>query len=278
QTLSDVLTRQLGKPFVIDNKGGAGGRIAMEHVAKAEPDGHTLLLTSPTLTITPVLNSGLRFDPMTDLVPIALVAEVPNVLVAAPSKFPNGDFSKVIAELKANPDKFSYGSGGAGSSNHLAFEKFKSISRTDILHVPYQGASQATNAVIGGQIDMAINGLPNTLPLIEGGQLRAMFVLTKERSPLLPKVPSAVEVGLPEMVVTTWYGVLAPKGTPAAIVEKLNASIQKGLASPDVKKRLTDAGIDVVHLGPQEFASFIKKDYADWKRVVSEANIPVTKN
>ncbi|VCU69611.1 Tripartite tricarboxylate transporter family receptor [Pigmentiphaga humi] len=275
QTLAETLTRELGQAVVIENKSGAGGRIAMEHVAKAPADGYTLLLSSPTLTITPAINPALRFDPLTDLAPVAMVAEVPNVFVVNPQKFGRDDFAALRARIAANPGKFSFGSGGAGSSNHLAFEKFKALTSSDILHVPYQGASQAVTAAVGGQIDMVINGLPNSVPLIKGQQLKAMFVLTKERQPLLPDVPSAVEIGLPDMVVTTWYGVLAPQGTPPAIREKVAAAIQRGLSAPDVRKRLADNGIEFVYSDPAEFGAFIKQDYAAWKKVVADAAINV---
>ncbi|MDX3905167.1 MAG: tripartite tricarboxylate transporter substrate-binding protein [Pigmentiphaga sp.] len=275
QMLAETMTRELGEAVVIENKSGAGGRIAMEHVARAPADGYTLLLASPTLTITPAINQNLRFDPLADLAPVAKVAEVPNVFVVNPQKFGQADFDALRKQLAAHPGKFSYGSGGAGSSNHLAFEKFKALTGTDILHVPYQGASQAVTSAVGGQIDMVINGLPNSAPLIKGQQLKAMFVLTRERQPLLPDVPSAVEVGLPDMVVTTWYGVLAPKGTPAAIVDKLARAIKQGLSAPEVRRRLADNGIDYVYSGPGEFSAFIKDDYAGWKKVVAEAAISI---
>ncbi len=275
QMLAETLTRELGEAVVIENKSGAGGRIAMEHVARSQPDGYTLLLTSPTLTITPAINSNLRFDPLTDFAPIAKVSEVPNVFVVNPLKFGQMDFNALRKQITSDPGKFSYGSGGAGSSNHLAFEKFKALTNTDILHVPYQGASQAVTAAVGGQIDMVINGLPNSVPLIKGKQLKAMFVLTRERQPLLPDVPSAVEVGLPEMVITTWYGVLAPKGTPKAIVDKVAGAIERGLSAPKVRQKLADNGIDFAYSGPEAFSAFIKADYADWKKVVTEAAINI---
>ncbi|MEK7946808.1 tripartite tricarboxylate transporter substrate-binding protein [Pigmentiphaga sp. YJ18] len=275
QMLAERLTQELGQPVVVENKSGAGGRIAMEHVAKAQPDGYTLLLTSPTLTITPAINQSLRFDPLADLAPVAMVAEVPNVFVVNPQKFGQDDFSALRARLAAHPGQFSYGSGGAGSSNHLAFEKFKALTGTDILHVPYQGASQAVTSAVGGQIDMVINGLPSSVPLIKGQQLKAMFVLTRERQPLLPDTPSAVEVGLPDMVVTTWYGVLAPRGTPSPIVDKISAAIKHGFSAAEVRKRLADNGIEVVYSNPRDFSAFIKQDYTAWKKVVSDAAISV---
>jgi len=275
QMLAERLKQGRGQPVVVENKSGAGGRIAMEHVARAQPDGYTLLLTSPTLTITPAINRNLRFDPLTDLAPVAMVAEVPNVFVVNPHKFGQADFSALRARLAADPGRFSYGSGGAGSSNHLAFEKFKALTGTDILHVPYQGASEAVISAVGGQIDMVINGLPSSVPLIKSGQLKAMFVLTRERQPLLPDTPSAAEVGLPDMVVTTWYGVLAPRGTPSPIVDKISAAIERGFSAADVRKRLADNGIDVVYSDPRDFAAFIKQDYAGWKKVVSDAAISV---
>lgn len=146
---------------------------------------------------------------------------------------------------------------------------------TDILHVPYQGASQAVTSAVGGQIDMVINGLPSSVPLIKGQQLRAMFVLTRERQPLLPDIPSAVEVGLPDMVVTTWYGVLAPRDTPLSIVDKVSSAIQRGFSTAEVRKRLADNGIEVVYSDPRDFSAFIKQDYTAWKKVVSDAAISV---
>lgn len=275
QTLAEVLTKELGEVVVVENRSGAGGRIAMEHVANAKADGYTLLLTSPTLTITPAIDSSLPFDPLKDLVPVARVAEVPNVFVVNPKKFGNLSFQELQAQIKNQPAEFTYGSGGAGSSNHLAFEKFRSLTSADIRHIPFRGASQAVTSAVGGMIDMVINGLPNSVPLIKSKQLKAMFVLTPERQPLLPDVPSAVEVGLPDMVVTTWYGVLAPAGTDSAIIEKISHAIQRGLANPDVKQRLANGGVDAVYEDSSTFAHYIKTDFEMWKNVVADAGIVV---
>jgi tripartite-type tricarboxylate transporter receptor subunit TctC len=272
QLLSERLPEALGQPVVIENKPGAGGSLAMEAVAKAAPDGYTLFVTSPTLTITPIVQRNLRFNPMTDLVPVALVATVPNVMVINP-KVPARTFREFVELARAQPGKLTYGTGGAGASNHFASEQFKVLAGLDILHIPYQSATHAVTNLVGGQIDMVIGGLPTSAPLVQDGRLRALAVLTRQRHPLLPDVPTVLEVGMPELVVDTWYGVLAPAGTRPEIVERLHREITKIVRSPETLARMNKAGIDPLFSTQAEFAAFVKNDHDKWVRVSRAARL-----
>jgi tripartite-type tricarboxylate transporter receptor subunit TctC len=272
QLLSERLPEALGQPVVIENKPGAGGSLAMEAVAKAAPDGYTLFVTSPTLTITPIVQRNLRFNPMTDLGPVALVATVPNVMVINP-KVPARTFREFVELARAQPGKLTYGTGGAGASNHFASEQFKVLAGLDILHIPYQSATHAVTNLVGGQIDMVIGGLPTSAPLVQDGRLRALAVLTRQRHPLLPDVPTVLEVGMPELVVDTWYGVLAPAGTRPEIVERLHREITKIVRSPETLARMNKAGIDPLFSTQAEFAAFVKNDHDKWVRVSRAARL-----
>jgi len=272
QLLAERLPEVLGQPVVIENKPGAGGSLAMEAVAKAAPDGHTLFVTSPTLTITPIVQRNLRFNPMTDLVPVALVATVPNVMVIHP-KVAARSFREFVELARAQPGKLTYGTGGAGASNHFASEQFKMLAGVDLLHIPYQSATHAVTNLVGGQIDMVIGGLPTSVPLVQDGRLRALAVLTRQRHPLMPEVPSVVELGMPELVVDTWYGVLAPAGTRPEIVERLHREITKIVRAPDTQARMTKAGIDPLYSTQAEFAAFVKSDHDKWVRVTRAARL-----
>ncbi|MEN9418058.1 MAG: hypothetical protein RI988_1678 [Pseudomonadota bacterium] len=272
QLLSEKLPEVLGQPVVIENKPGAGGSLAMESVVRAPPDGHTLFVTSPTLTITPIVQKNLRFNPMTELVPVALVAAVPNVMVIHP-KVPARSFKEFVELTRASPGKYTYGTGGAGASNHFASEQFKMLAGADILHIPYQSATHAVTNLVGGQIDMVIGGLPTSAPLVQDGRLRALAVLTKQRHPLLPDVPTVVEVGMPELVVDTWYGVLAPAGTRPEIVERLHREITKIVRAPEIQQRMAKAGIDPLWSTQSEFAAFVKADHEKWVRVTRTARL-----
>jgi tripartite-type tricarboxylate transporter receptor subunit TctC len=272
QLLAEELGKVLGQPVIVENKPGAGGSLAMEMVAKAAPDGHTLLISSPTLTITPIVQSKLRFDPLRDLVPVAMVAAVPNVMVINP-KVPARDFKEFVELARSKPGKLTYGTGGAGASNHFASEQFKMLAGIDILHVPYQSATHAVTNLVGGQIDLVIGGLPTSAPLVKSGQLRALAVLMNKRSPLLPDVPTVVELGMPDLVINTWYGVLAPAGTKPEIVERLNREITRIVNAPEMQQRFAKAGVDPLTASAAEFAAFVKSDYEKWLHVARTAKL-----
>lgn len=272
QLLSEKLPEVLGQPVVVESKPGAGGSLAMEALSKAAPDGHTLMVTSPTFTITPIVQPKLRFNPITELVPVALVASVPNVMVIHP-KVPAKNFKEFVELARSQPGKYTYGTGGAGASNHFATEQFKMLAHVDLLHIPYQSATHAVTNLVGGQIDMVIGGLPTSAPLIHGGQLRALAVFMNKRSPLLPDVPTVVELGMPELVVDTWYGVLAPAGTRPEILERINREITRIVKAPETQQRMIKAGIDPLWSTQAEFAAFVKADYEKWAKVTRTARL-----
>ena len=272
QFLAEKLTEALGQPTIIESKAGGGGSVAIEMVAKSVPDGYTLLVTSPTLTISQIINSKFKINPLKDLIPIAIVGSIPNIFVVSPSS-PVKNFKEFLEFAKLRPGQLTYGTGGIGSSNHFAVELLKITTGIDLLHIPYQSTTAALTNVIGGQIDLIIGGLPASVPLIKSGQLRPIAILTQQRSPLLPDVPTIAELGYPELVVDTWYGVLAPVGTKPEIIEKLHQEIVKITKSSDTKQRFAKAGIDPVNLNMQEFTMFLKNDYEKWLRVKNTAQL-----
>jgi tripartite-type tricarboxylate transporter receptor subunit TctC len=272
QLLAEGLSESLGQPVVIENKPGAGGLVAMEYAAKAAPDGYTLFVTSPTLTITPIIKKNLKFDPLKDLMPISMVAAIPNVMVVNPQVNAN-TFNEFIQLARNAPGKLTYGTGGPGASNNFATEQFLSIAKIKVLPIPYQSASHAVTNLVGGQIDMVIGGLPTSAPLVVGKQLKALALFTTHRSPLLPDVPTVVELGLPELVTDTWYGLLAPKGTNPQIIERLNREITKIMKTNETKVRLEKQGVTPLWSSTAEFADFIKNDYEKWSKLASTNNM-----
>jgi len=272
QFLAEKLTESLGQPTIIESKSGAGGSVAIEMVAKSPPDGYTLLVTSPALTINPIINSKLKINPLKDLVPIAIVGSIPNIFVVSPAS-PVKNFKEFLDFAKSRPGQLTYGTGGIGSSNHFAVELLKITTGIDLLHIPYPSTTAAMTNVVGGQIDLIVGGLPSSVQLIKNGQLRPIAILTQKRSQLLPDVPTIAELGYPELVVDTWYGVLAPAGTKQEIIDKLHSEIVQIIKSPDTKERFAKAGIDPVVLTRQEFAAFLKNDYEKWLRVKNTAQL-----
>jgi tripartite-type tricarboxylate transporter receptor subunit TctC len=271
---SERLGAALGQPVVADFRPGAGGNLGAELAAKAPPDGHTLLLTSPSLTISPSLYKKLNYDTLRDFAPISMLSTVPNVLVIHPS-VPARSLMDLVKLARAHPGKMSFGSGGIGSSNHLAGELFKSLGKLNILHVPYKGASIALTHILGGEADMVIVTVPATIPFISSGRLRGLAVLVPERVPALPSVPTTAESGMPELVVHTWYGLFAPAGVRPEIIQRLNAETVKFMQMPEVRKQLAASGLDPATSTPAEFSAFIRADLEKWARVIREANIRV---
>jgi len=268
QLLAEGLTEALGQPVVVENKPGGGGRVGMEYVAHSAPDGYTLFVTSPTLTISPIINKNMKFDPLKDLIPISMVASIPNVMVINPNVNAN-NFQEFIQLAKSAPGKLTYGTGGAGASNNFATEQFLAVAKIKILPIPYQSASHAVTNLVGGQIDMVIGGVPTSAPLVNGKQLRALAVLTTQRTPLLPDTPTVVELGMPELVTDTWYGLMAPKGVSPQIIERLNREITKIMKTNETKVRLEKQGVTPLWSTTAEFAEFIKNDYEKWSKLAA---------
>jgi tripartite-type tricarboxylate transporter receptor subunit TctC len=272
RVIAERLTVNLGQPVVIENRGGAGGNVGAEAAAKSAPDGYTIVLAAPSLAISPSLYSKLNYDPVKDLAPISLVGTVPNVLITYPS-LPAQNLAEFIALAKTKPGAMNFGSGGSGTSNHLAGELFNIVAGVKLVHVPYKGVNLAMNDVLGGQIQLVVIGIPAAQPHIRAGRLRALAVIAPQRSPALPEVPTVAEAGLPNFEVTTWYGVLAPAGTPRPVIARLNAELVRVMHAPDLKERFAATGTEPRTSTPEEFADYIQQEIAKWGRVVREAGL-----
>jgi tripartite-type tricarboxylate transporter receptor subunit TctC len=269
--ISDKLSERLGQPVVTENRGGAGGNVGAEAAAHSAPDGYTLLLAAPSLAISPTLYSKLNYDPVRDLQPITLVATIPNVLITQPSLGPT--LKEFIAEAKRKPGEYNFGSGGAGTSNHLGGELFNIVAGTKLVHVPYKGVNLAMQDVLAGRIHLVVIGYPAAAPHIKAGKLRALAVISPHRLASLPDVPTAAEAGLPNFDVTTWYGILTPAGAPRPVVERLNRELVSIMNSADMKQKLALQGTDVRTSTPEEFAAYLKEEIAKWADVIRKAGL-----
>lgn len=271
--MAEKLSLSLGQPVVIDNRAGATGTIGAAAVATAAPDGYTLLLgTTNEIAMSPTLFKSLPYDPTKAFAPVAPVAEFPNVLVVGPSVKVR-TLEEFIALAKANPGKLTFASSGPGSTNHLTAELFKSIAGVDVIHVPYKGGGPALNDLLGGHVDAMFATLPSAVPQIKAGKLKALAVTGERRSRALPDVPTASEAGAPGLVVTTWNGILAPAGTPPAVLERLQREVAAAAAMTDVRERYATVGAEPMSLSPEQFRSLIQKDYARWAQIIKQAGI-----
>jgi tripartite-type tricarboxylate transporter receptor subunit TctC len=269
------LSEVLGQSVIVENRAGAGGVIGADLVAKAAPDGYTLLLgTNSTFSIAPAVYPKVPYNPVTDFAPISLVASTPIVLVVRSSS-PAKTIKDLIALAKANPGRLMMASGGTGSSNHLVGELFQSLTDVKFTHIPYKGAAPAAVDLLGGRVDLLFDQLSTAAPRIKSGEFRALVVTSKTRAALLPDVPTMAESTLPDFELLNVAGLLAPAGTPAEIIDKLNAAIHKVLNQPAVKERFAAVGVDTGGSTPGEFGAFIKQDFAQWTKVVKDANIKV---
>jgi tripartite-type tricarboxylate transporter receptor subunit TctC len=268
RVLAQKLGERLGQQVIVDNKGGAGGSIAAEYVAKAPADGHTLFFgTTGTMAINPSLYTRLRYDPIKDFAPVSLMATTMNVLVVNP-QVPAHNLNDVIRLAKAKPGELTYGSAGNGSSNHLSGELFRSTAGIQINHIPYKGSAPALVDLLGGRITMMFDTIAQQTQNIAAGKVRAIAVTGPKRSPLLPGVPTAQEAGLKDFDVTIWYGVLAPAGTPAPVIERLNREIVAVMSTDEMKKRMQADGAEAKPTSAAEFAALIRHDLAKWTPVV----------
>ena len=261
-----------GQPVVVENRGGAGGNVGAEAAARSAPDGYTIVLVAPSLAISPSLYKKLAYDPVKDFAPVSLVATVPNVMVTNPS-IPAKTLSEFIALAKSKPGAMNFGSGGNGTSNHLAGELFNIVAGVRLVHVPYKGVNLAMNDVMSGDVQLVIIGIPAAAPHIKAGKLRALAVIDAKRAAALPDVPTAAEAGLKDFEVTTWYGVLAPAGTPRPIVTRLNAEIVAVMHSNEMKERLATMATEPVTSTPEEFGDLIRREIAKWAKVVRAAGL-----
>ena len=260
--------RLTGKQLVIDNRGGAGGTLGASIAAKAAPDGYTLFMGAVHHAIAPSMYPKLDYDLERDLVPLILVASVPQVLVVNPRKISAANFKEFLAYAKANPAKLNYGSAGNGTSHHLAGELFKQQTGTFITHIPYRGAGPALQSLIAGDVDLMFDGLGSSANHIKGGRIKALMVAGAQRNPAFPDVPCAAELGLPEYNVTTWYGIWAPKGTPADIQARAIDEIRKACTTDEAKAVWAGQGADFPNLAGPQFAAFINAEIKKWAKVV----------
>ncbi|MDR2154297.1 MAG: tripartite tricarboxylate transporter substrate binding protein, partial [Burkholderiaceae bacterium] len=275
--LSNELSTELGQPFVVENKPGAGSNLAASQVAHAKPDGYTLLMVAVTSAINETLYKKLDFNLVSDFKAVALAAKVPNILVVNP-KVPANTVPELIAYIKANPGKTAYASSGSGTSIHMAGELFKQKTGLDLIHVPYKGSGPAITDLIGGQVQLMFDNMPSAWPHAQAGKLRALAVTTKKRSPSAPDLPTVAELDIPNLTdfdVASWFGVIAPAGTPDEVVDKLNAAIQKALKKPEVQARFTELGAQIEYTTPKQFADMIRLEVDTWRPVVQSSGARV---
>ena len=269
--IAERLSANLGQPVVTENRGGAGGNVGAEAAARSAPDGYTIVLVAPSLAISPTLYSKLNYDPVKDLAPVSLVATVPNVMITQPSL--PGDLREFIAVVRSKPGALNFGSGGAGTSNHLAGELFNLVAGTKLVHIPYKGVNLAMQDVLTGNVHLVFIGIPAAAPHIKAGKLRALALAAPQRSSALPDVPTVAEAGLADFEITTWYGVLAPAGTPRPIIARLNAELVKVMHAPELKEKLAATGTDPLTSTPEEFAAYIKREITKWGDVIRKAGV-----
>jgi len=268
------LSEELGQPVVIENRPGAGGSLGAEFVAKARPDGYTILLTSGDLGVNATLYTKANFDTLKDLTAISTVAQVPLAMSVRPA-LPVNNLKEFVEYAKANPGKLTYASSGVGAMNHLAVEQLKSLTGINIVHAPYKATGPGIVGLMGGEVDMIVTAFPSVRSHAQAGKVKTIAMLSAERSPLMPDVPTAREVGFDDYEFPLWFMLLAPAETPREIVNRLHAAWNKVAAMPETKEMIKKTGCDlVVGPSPEYFAKFLKEDVARWAKIIKEANIP----
>ncbi len=272
RSLMQQLGENLGRPIIIENKPGAGSKIGIQQVAKSAPDGYTLLLVSSTFVINPSLYADPGFDPIKDFTPVALPVSSPNVIVVNPS-FPAKDIKEFFALIKANPGKYDYASPGGGTGPHLSAELLKLRMNLDIAHIPYKGGGPALQAVLANQVPIGLSAIPPATPQVKAGALRALALTSTTRSASLPDVPTLNESGVADFEGDTLSFIMAPAGTPPAIIQKLNREITKALETPELRNKLMGMGYQIYNSTPDQVAQKIKVDIDKWAKVIKSGNI-----
>ncbi|MEO8537485.1 MAG: tripartite tricarboxylate transporter substrate binding protein [Betaproteobacteria bacterium] len=275
RTIAQKLSEAWGQNVVVENKPGAGGNIGADLVAKSPPDGYTVVMGAlSTHAVNPSLYAKMPYDAQKDFAPITLVAVTPNVLVVIPS-LPVNSVKELIAYAKANPGKLSFGSGSTGSAGHLAGELLKVDAGIDMVHVPYKGAAPAMQALLAGDTQLMFDNLANAMAQVKAGKLKALAVTTARRSPLVPELPTMAEAGVPGFDISTWFGLMAPAGTPPDVIAKWNADVTRILKSPDMRERLLAQGAEAAPDSPAEFATFIAAELARYARVIEASGAKI---
>jgi len=273
RVIADRMSQLLGQSIVVDNRPGAGGTVGTKYVAKCDPDGYTILLGyTGTLAIGPSLYRNVGYDPRKDFAPIGLIGNAPSTLVVHPS-FPAHTVAELIAYAKANPGKVNYGSAGTGSVNHITGEYFARTAGITLVHIPYKGTGPALTDLLGWHIPMALAPIPATNPNVAAGLLRALAVTGRNRSILMPDVPTLAESGLPGFEASLYYGLVAPAGTPRPVIDRLNTELRTALASDEVKKQLAQDGTEITPDTPEDYAQFIDKDERKWSELVKASGV-----
>jgi tripartite-type tricarboxylate transporter receptor subunit TctC len=281
---NDIIARVVGQrmselckqPIIIDNRGGQAGVLGTDAVAKSNPDGYTIgIVSASALSISPSMEK-IAYDPQKDFAPITLVATVPEMLVVA-TNVPAKSMNELVALAKAQPGKLNFASAGTGGLPHLAGELFKLTAKIDIMHVPYRGAAPAINDLLGQQVQMTFLDLPVILPQIKAGTLRGIALGAPERSPLAPDIPTTAEVGMPDLLIENWYGMIAPAATPPAVVAKLNRIANEAMADASVKEKMADQGLTLAGDTPEHFRGFIDSETKKWANVIKQAGVETNK-
>jgi len=271
--LAAQLSKQLGKTFIIDNRGGAGGTLGAAVAAKAAPDGYTFFVGAAHHAIAPALYPKLAYDLQKDFIPITVIATPPQVIVVNTQRVPVQDLKGLLEYVRKNPGKLNFGSAGNGTAHHLAGELFKIQTKTFMTHIPYRGAGPALQDLIGGQLDLMFDGLGSSASHLKGGRIKALAVASAKRAPGFPDVPTAAEAGVPGYEVSTWYGLWAIKGTPPEVVERMTEEVKKALASPEIQQNWTSAGSDIPNMSQAEFTTMIASEMARWAQVVKSSGV-----
>ncbi len=267
--LSAQFAKQTGKNLVIENRGGAGGTVGASIAAKAAPDGYTVFMGAVHHTIAPSMYPRLDYNLDRDFVPLVLAASVPQILVVNPKNMPFNDIKGFLEAVKKSPGRYNYGSAGAGTSHHLAGELFKQQTKTFITHIPYTGAGPALRDLVGGQVDMMFDGLGSSAAHIKGGRIKGLMVSGSKRNAAFPDIPCAAEVGLPDYTVTTWYGLWAPKGTPADVQARIVEEMRKAISSDELKAVWANQGAEFPNMTPVQFGGFVSSEIKRWAAVVT---------
>jgi tripartite-type tricarboxylate transporter receptor subunit TctC len=272
RTVGQKMGAQMGQSIVPDNRASSGGVLGLTLAAKAPPDGYTVLVTSPTIVISPLLYSKLEYDSLRDFTPVARLATIENVLVVHPS-VPAKSLKEFIALARKQPGKLNYGSGGAGTTNHLANELLKADQKLDMVHVPYKGASLAAQALIGGEVDEVVLAVAPALPLVRAGRIRPLAVLSDKRVATLPDVPTSAEAGYPNIRISIWYGLFVPAGTPREIVMHLYREADKALRDPELLQRMSNAGMDPWPGTPEDLGALLKSEMTRFAKLAKTAGL-----